>query len=114
MKMLITSIGREFKLIFRNGISIFMVAAPAILAFVFILVFGAVNETTLQLAVDETVSPQVQSQLEKIADVERFDDPPHEAAHPRDRRVVGVRRRGGSGVLLKATRVIRFISGTSE
>jgi hypothetical protein len=51
MKTLFTSIGREFKLIFRNGISIFMVAAPAILALVFILVFGAVNETTLQLAV---------------------------------------------------------------
>lgn len=116
MKMLITSIGREFKLIFRNGISIFMVAAPAILAFVFILVFGAVNESTLRLAVDETVSPQVQSQLEKIADVERFDDSARMEARIRATdAVVGVTmEQGEARVLFEGNEGESFISGTSE
>ena len=74
MKSFFASVGREFRLIFRNGISIFMVAAPAILAFVFILVFGAVNQTTLQLAVDSSISEAEQTKLERIASVERFDN----------------------------------------
>ncbi len=74
MKAFLASFAREFKLIFRNGISIFMVAAPAILAFVFILVFGAVNTTALHLAVDPSVSAAAEEQLLRIADVERFDD----------------------------------------
>lgn len=74
MKSLFTSVAREFKLIFRNGISIFMVAAPAILAFVFILVFGAVNASELQLAVDGSVSAAEEQKLLRVADVERFDD----------------------------------------
>ena len=74
MKGFLTSVAREFKLIFRNGISIFMVAAPAILAFVFILVFGAVNSSVLQLAVDASVPAAAEKQLLRIADVQRFDD----------------------------------------
>lgn len=74
MKTFLFSIQREFKLIFRNGISIFMVAAPAILAFVFILVFGAVNETTLTLAADNTLDEQTLQKLERVAKVERFAD----------------------------------------
>ena len=56
MKAFVASVRREFALIFRNGITIFMVAAPAILALVFILIFGAVNNSTLQLAIDSSVS----------------------------------------------------------
>ena len=116
MKMLIASIGREFKLIFRNGISIFMVAAPAILAFVFILVFGAVNESTLRLAVDKTVSPQEQSRLEQIADVERFDDSARMEARIRATdAVVGVTmEQGEARVLFEGNEGESFISGTSE
>lgn len=74
MKGFFASVAREFKLIFRNGISIFMVAAPAILAFVFILVFGAVNTSELQLAVDPSVSAAQEEKLLRIANVERFGD----------------------------------------
>ena len=74
MKTLLSSIQREFTLIFRNGISIFMVAAPAILAFVFILVFGAVNQSTVKLAADNTLDPLTLQKLERVATIERFDD----------------------------------------
>ena len=74
MKAFFASVDQEFKRIFRNGISIFMVAAPAILAFVFILVFGAVNETTMRLAVDNTLDAALVGRLERVAIVERFDD----------------------------------------
>ena len=70
MKALLMSISREFKLIFRNGITIFMVAAPAILALVFILVFGAVNESALQLAVDSSVPDSAVAKLARVADVQ--------------------------------------------
>lgn len=73
MKMFLASVRREFALIFRNGISIFMVAAPAILALVFILVFGAVNNSTLQLAIDSSVSAAQEQKLVRVADVQRFD-----------------------------------------
>ena len=74
MKQILFSIEREFKLIFRNGISIFMVASPAILAFVFLLVFGAVNQTTVKLAVDSSLDAALVERLERVADLERFDD----------------------------------------
>ncbi len=74
MKAFISSVEQEFKRVFRNGISIFMVAAPAILAFVFILVFGAVNQTTVKLAIDSTLDALLVARLERVAEVERFDD----------------------------------------
>ena len=74
MRTFFICVGREFKVIFRNGITIFMAAAPAILALVFILVFGAVNETTLRLAVDNTLDSSLVERLESVADIERFDD----------------------------------------
>lgn len=73
MKSLFVSIAREFKLIFRNGLSLYMVFAPALLAIVFILVFGAVNETTLKLAADGTVDAETVQKLERIADVSTYD-----------------------------------------
>lgn len=97
MKSFFASVGREFRLIFRNGISIFMVAAPAILAFVFILVFGAVNQTTLQLAVDSSISEAEQTKLERIASVERFDNAESMQARIRETdAVAGVVRQDGS------------------
>lgn len=74
MNALLVSVKREFQLIFRNGISIFMVAAPAILALVFILVFGAVNKTNLNLAIDGSVSAAQEEKLLRVADVTRYDD----------------------------------------
>jgi ABC-2 type transport system permease protein len=74
MSALLVSVQREFRLIFRNGISIFMVAAPAILALVFILVFGSVNNTSLNLAIDGSVSAAQEEKLSRVADMVRYDD----------------------------------------
>ena len=72
MKRIYSMMEREFRLIFRNGISIFMVAAPAILALVFILVFGAVNHATLQIVVDKSVDQATVEKLWYVAQVEQL------------------------------------------
>lgn len=74
MSALLVSVKRELQLIFRNGITVFMVAAPAILALVFILVFGAVNKTNLNLAIDGSVSAAQEEKLLRVADVTRYED----------------------------------------
>lgn len=97
MKMFFSSIGREFKLIFRNGISIFMVAAPAILAFVFILVFGAVNSTVFQIAADPSLGASELNKLEQVAQVERFGDTAGMLARVREAdAVAGVTKENGT------------------
>lgn len=101
MKMFFASVGREFQLIFRNGISIFMVAAPAILAFVFILVFGAVNHTTLNLAVDASISDADEAKLARVAKVERFDERDDMLSRVRETdAVAGVTKQDGTYRLL--------------
>lgn len=74
MRTFFRSVEQEFKRIFRNGISIFMVAAPAILAFVFLLVFGAVNQTTITLATDNTLGAAQMERLSRVAALEFFDN----------------------------------------
>ena len=74
MRAILAGVGREWKLVFRNGISIFMVAAPAILAFVWILVFGALNRSTLRLATDHTIDDTLRKKLAYVAQVESFHD----------------------------------------
>ena len=114
MKGFLTSVAREFKLIFRNGISIFMVAAPAILAFVFILVFGAVNTTALHLAVDASVSVAEEEQLLQIADVQRFDDKASLEARVRETDAVAgvVMEDGTARVLVEGNEGAEFLEGT--
>lgn len=103
MRAVLSSAGREGKLIFRNGISIFMVAAPAILALVFILVFGAVNRTTLRLAVDRTVDDAALKKLAYVAQVEQFDDKAALEARVRQMdAVAGVTMQNGMATLVVA------------
>ncbi|NLI55278.1 MAG: ABC transporter permease [Clostridiales bacterium] len=113
MKAFFSSIDREFRLIFRNGISIFMVAAPAILAFVFILVFGAVSGTVLRLAVDQSITPADQQKLERVADVERFDDASAMSARIRQTDAVAGVSKDGAGyrVLLEGNEDEAFVGG---
>ena len=101
MKSFFVSVGREFRLIFRNGISIFMVAAPAILAVVFLLVFGAVNETTARLAVDHSLDAAVIKRLTSVADIESFDDTAKMEARVRGAdTVAGVMMQNGAVTLI--------------
>ncbi|HOP11153.1 MAG TPA: ABC transporter permease [Oscillospiraceae bacterium] len=74
MKAIITSLGKEFKLVFRNGISLFMALAPAILAIVFILIFGATQSASLKLAVSDQADAGAVEMLSRIADIELFSD----------------------------------------
>lgn len=73
MRRILAGVEREMKLVFRNGISIFMVAAPAILALVWIFVFGALNRSTLRLTTDHTIDDALQKKLAYVAQVEPFD-----------------------------------------
>lgn len=74
MKSLVMTVVREFKLIFRDGISLYMVVAPAFLAVVFILIFGSVREASVSFAVDNSVPDAVIARLEQVADIEVKDD----------------------------------------
>lgn len=73
MKSLISCVKKEAKLIFRNGISRYLVLAPVILALIFIMVFGAMRESNLVVAVDNTISASDREKLEQVFDVEEFD-----------------------------------------
>lgn len=116
MKSLLISVAREFKLIFRNGISLYMVFAPALLAIVFILVFGAVNETTLKLAADHTVGAATIRKLEKIADVSTYET----TARMQDRvrssdAVAGITMDGGTlKLVFEGNEGEEYISSASE
>lgn len=72
MKHIINSLKYELTLIMRNGISLFMVFAPAFLALVFILIFGAVRSSSVKIAVDQSLSKSDIEKIERIADVEFY------------------------------------------
>jgi ABC-2 type transport system permease protein len=74
MRSLFSTVAREFKLLFRNGITIYLVAAPALLSVVFILVFGSVQRASVAFAVDASVPREIAVRLETVADLEYFDD----------------------------------------
>lgn len=116
MRTILVSAGREFKLVFRNGISSFMVAAPAILALVFILVFGAVNRTTLRVAVDETLDEATVQKLRYVAEVETFSDTASMEARVRDMdAVAGVTLQNGEPTLvLTGDEGADFVSSADE
>ena len=114
MKAFVASVRREFALIFRNGITIFMVAAPAILALVFILIFGAVNNSTLQLAIDSSVSAAEEEKLLLVADVQRFDKTSDLESRVRETdAVVGVTMKDGTArIVVEGNEDKAFVEGT--
>lgn len=75
MKKLLLTIAKEFKLIFRDGITIYLTISPALLALVFILVFGSVQKSNVALAAVKGNLPQaLTARLEAVADLEYVDD----------------------------------------
>lgn len=70
MKGLFASAAREFKLIFRNGITIYLVIAPALLALVFLFVFGSVQKASVSFVADTSVPQEYVSKLAAVADIE--------------------------------------------
>lgn len=73
MRSLLATLKKEWLLILRNGISLYMVIAPALLAIVFILVFGAVREANVTIVIDRTISEQEKLLLEQVFDVEQYE-----------------------------------------
>lgn len=74
MKGIIASTAREFKLMFRNGISLYLAVAPALLALVFILVFGSIRNASLSLVIDGSIPADVAGRLGTIANIELVED----------------------------------------
>ena len=74
MKSVVLTIIKEFKLIFRDGITLYMAISPALLALVFILVFGSVRESSMTLAVDRSVPEEIASKLAQVAEIERVEN----------------------------------------
>lgn len=74
MRSILMTIAREFKLIFRDGITIYLAISPAMLALLFIFVFGSVQESSVPLAVDRNLPQDLASKLETVADIEYTED----------------------------------------
>lgn len=74
MKVIFVSIEREFTLLFRNGISVYMLLAPAILALVFMGVFGTLQSAAITLVVDRSVPVELINQLSRVATLEQVED----------------------------------------
>ena len=74
MKGIPSMLSREFKLIFRNGITIYLVIAPALLSLVFLFVFGNVQKSDVTFAVDGSVPQELVMKLERVADIKYESD----------------------------------------
>jgi ABC-type multidrug transport system permease subunit len=68
------TIVRELKLIFRDGITLYLTISPAVLALVFIFAFGSVRNSSISLVVDKGLPQKMMSKLETVADLEYADD----------------------------------------
>lgn len=73
MKAIMSGVKKEFKLTFRSGISLYMAAAPAVLALIFIMVFGVMQSSSAAFAVNRSISADALAKLEQVADIEFFD-----------------------------------------
>ncbi len=74
MRSILMTITRELKLIFRDGITIYLAISPAVLALIFIFVFGSIQESSVPLAVDKSLSQELTVKLEAVADIEYMED----------------------------------------
>lgn len=74
MKSIYMTIVRELKLIFRDGITLYLTISPAVLALVFIFVFGSVQNSSISLVVDKSMPQEMTAKLEAVADLEYADD----------------------------------------
>ena len=70
MKSIYMTVVKEFKLIFRDGITLYLTISPAVLALIFIFVFGSVQNASIGLVVDPSVSPVMTEKLAAVADLE--------------------------------------------
>lgn len=74
MRSIRETLARELKLVFRDNIALFLVLAPALLALVYLMVFGSVRAASIVLAVDKDLPQDWKSKLERVADLETLED----------------------------------------
>lgn len=74
MKGLWANIIREFKIIIRDGISIALLGAPALLSVIIIAIFGQISRTSAAFVTDNSLTAEQKTRLEAVADVEYVHD----------------------------------------
>ncbi|HPB16879.1 MAG: ABC transporter permease [Clostridia bacterium] len=74
MKGLWINICREFKIITRDGISIALLGAPALLSVIMLAIFGQISGTSAAFVTDNSLTNEQQTRLEAVGDVEYVDD----------------------------------------
>jgi hypothetical protein len=72
MTSVLSGIRKELVIISRNGISLYMALAPALLALVFLMVFGTLQNSTQGFVIMEEIPQEIQMKLEQVADLERL------------------------------------------
>ena len=72
MSSILSGIRKELVIISRNGISLYMALAPALLALVFLMVFGTLQSSSQSFVITEEVPQEIQKKLEQVADLERL------------------------------------------
>ncbi|MDD4543917.1 MAG: hypothetical protein PHY13_09135, partial [Clostridia bacterium] len=74
MKGLWTNICREFKIITRDGISIALLGAPALLSVIMLAIFGQISGTSVSFVTDKSLTDEQKTRLEAVGDVEYVED----------------------------------------
>lgn len=76
MKKFFTMIKLDFKLILQDKIALYMVLAPALLAFIFVAVTAGIGEMSPKLAVSGDIPEDIMERLKESADIEVYKDYP--------------------------------------
>ena len=74
MKILIRMLSLDFKLLFRDKISLYIVMAPALLAFIMILTITNAVESNMTIAIDRSLPAHIQEDLAQIGSIESFSE----------------------------------------
>lgn len=74
MKKFFTMIKLDFKLILQDKIALYMVLAPALLAFIFVAVTTGISEMSPKLAISGDIPEEITERLKEVADIEIYDD----------------------------------------
>lgn len=72
MRSFVLSVTKEIKLLFRNSIALFMIAAPALLSLVVVSVLSDSAAASASFAVHASVPAETVARLEKVAEIESF------------------------------------------
>lgn len=74
MRSIMSMLRMDFKLIMRDKITLYMILAPALLAFIMLAVMGDVGRQTARFAITRDLPPGITEKLERVAEIETVDD----------------------------------------